>query len=209
MTPPLVPRPGRGEETRLRLLRVASALYAERGVAGTTTEALAARAGVAEGTIYRHFPGKEGLYRAAVEQADRWLLGVVRAADTGDGVELCLARIAQRMVEAARREPGVVRLALAHPDDALLDPATRLCAEEAMGFLHQVMVKGKQEGRVRPGAVELWADLWLHLVGFAVTRVASGAWTEDHPQIAATIAAAQRMVLSPTAPTPQDMGRRT
>jgi len=196
------PRPGRGEVTRLRLLKVASVLYAERGVAGTTTAVLAARAGVAEGTIYRHFPGKEGLYRAAVEQADRWLLGVVRTADGagGDGVERCLGRIAQRMVETARREPGVVRLALAPRDDALLDAATRLSAGEAVAALHQVMVKGKQEGRVRPGAVELWAALWLHLVGFAVTRVASGAWAEESPQVAGTIAAAQRLVLQDSGP---------
>ncbi len=199
MTPP-VRRSGRGEETRLRLLRVASALYAERGVPGTTTELLAARAGVAEGTIYRHFPGKEGLYRAAVEQADRWLLGVIHSADTGDGVERCLARIAQKMVETARREPGLVRLALLPREEALLDAATRLSAEEALGVLHQVLVKGKQEGRVRPGAVEHWAALWLHLVGFAVTRVASGTWPEEHPQVAGTIAAAQRLVL-------QDGGR--
>lgn len=189
------PPSGRGEETRLRLLKVASVLYAERGVAGTTTEVLAARAGVAEGTIYRHFPGKEGLYRAVVEQADLWLLSAIRAADAGDGVQRCLERIAQRMVEMARREPGVVRLAVSPRDDALLDAATRRSAEEAMTALHQVMVKGKQEGRVRPGAVELWVALWLHLVGFVVTRVATGTWPGDHPQITTTIAAAQRMVL--------------
>lgn len=194
MTPP-ASRSSRGEETRLRLLRVASVLYAERGVAGTTTELLAARAGVAEGTIYRHFPGKEGLYRAVVEQADRWLLGVIRSADTGDGVERCLARIARGLVETARREPGLARLAFLPREDALLDAAARRGAEEAMGVLHQVLVKGKQEGRVRPGAVEHWAALWLHLVGFAVMRVASGTWPEDHPQVAGTIAAAQRMVL--------------
>lgn len=207
MTPP-APRSPRGEETRLRLLRVASVLYAERGVAGTTTELLAARAGVAEGTIYRHFPGKEGLYRAVVEQADRWLLGVIRSADTGDGVEGCLARIAQRMVETARREPGVVRLAFLTREDALLDSAARRGAEEAQGALHQVLVKGKQEGRVRPGAVEQWAALWLHLVGFAVTRVASGTWPEEHPQVAGTIAAAQRLVLRDGGGGP-DAGRGT
>lgn len=179
----------------MRLLRVASALYAERGVAGTTTAAIAEGAGIAEGTIYRHFPGKEGLYRAVVEQADRWLLGVIRSADTGEGVERCLARIAQRLVETARREPGVVRLALSPREDTLLDAASRRSADDATEALRQVMVKGKQEGRVRPGAVELWAALWLHLVGFAVTRVASGTWPEDNPQVAGTIAAAQRLVL--------------
>ena len=58
-----------GEATRQRLLRAALELFTTTGFQATTTPAIAERAGVAEGTIYRHFPGKEQLlnevYRAA------------------------------------------------------------------------------------------------------------------------------------------------
>lgn len=43
-------------------------LFAERGFRGTTTRDLAARAGVNEAIIFRHFINKTGLYRAILEE---------------------------------------------------------------------------------------------------------------------------------------------
>jgi AcrR family transcriptional regulator len=54
----------RGEATRQRLLAAAAAVFSERGYAGATTREIAESAGVAEGTIYRHFSGKDELFRA-------------------------------------------------------------------------------------------------------------------------------------------------
>jgi AcrR family transcriptional regulator len=66
MTPP-VRRDG--EATRQKLLRAALELYTAEGYHATTTPAIAARAGVAEGTIYRHFSGKEQLLSLGVNRA--------------------------------------------------------------------------------------------------------------------------------------------
>jgi AcrR family transcriptional regulator len=52
-----------GDETKVRLQSAALALFVERGIAETTTRLLAQKAGVAEGTIYRHFASKEDLVR--------------------------------------------------------------------------------------------------------------------------------------------------
>lgn len=52
----------RGSETRDRILETARALFAERGFDGATVGAIARRAGIAEGTIYRHFESKEDLF---------------------------------------------------------------------------------------------------------------------------------------------------
>ena len=61
-----------GEATRQRLLRAALELYTTVGFRATTTPAIAARAGVAEGTIYRHFSGKEHLLNEVFRGAQRW-----------------------------------------------------------------------------------------------------------------------------------------
>ncbi len=45
-------------ETRTRILQAAQKLFARKGFDGTTTKDLARKAGVAEGTIFRHFPNK-------------------------------------------------------------------------------------------------------------------------------------------------------
>lgn len=51
----------RGSATKSRLSRVALELFAEKGVDGTTVRDIAQAAGVAEGSLYRHFEGKDAL----------------------------------------------------------------------------------------------------------------------------------------------------
>jgi AcrR family transcriptional regulator len=48
-------------ETQTRILRAAKKLFARRGYDGTTTRDLAQEAGVAEGTIFRHFENKKAI----------------------------------------------------------------------------------------------------------------------------------------------------
>lgn len=48
-------------ETRTRILESAQRLFARQGYEGTTTRALAQDAGVAEGTLFRHFESKKAI----------------------------------------------------------------------------------------------------------------------------------------------------
>ncbi len=48
-------------ETQTRILKAARKLFARRGYDGTTTRDLAQAAGVAEGTIFRHFENKKAI----------------------------------------------------------------------------------------------------------------------------------------------------
>ncbi len=48
-------------DTRTRILKAALVLFAHKGYEGTTTKDLAQRAGVAEGTLFRHFPNKKAI----------------------------------------------------------------------------------------------------------------------------------------------------
>jgi AcrR family transcriptional regulator len=70
----------RGAATRARLLAAARDVVADVGYAHATTRAIAAAAGVAEGTIYRHFPDKHALFLAAVIDANEpviaWMAGL-------------------------------------------------------------------------------------------------------------------------------------
>jgi AcrR family transcriptional regulator len=51
-------------ETRARILGAAAKLFAERGYMGTTTSAIASKAGVNEVTLFRHFDSKVGIVQA-------------------------------------------------------------------------------------------------------------------------------------------------
>lgn len=53
------------------ILDAAALVFAEKGLAGSTTRAIAQRAGVSEALLYRHFPSKEALYFAVLRNLVR------------------------------------------------------------------------------------------------------------------------------------------
>ncbi|PZQ48293.1 MAG: TetR/AcrR family transcriptional regulator [Phenylobacterium zucineum] len=69
-------------ERREQLIDVARALFAERGLEGTSVEEIAAHAGVSKPVVYEHFGGKEGLYAVVVDREVRTLHDAIRAAIT-------------------------------------------------------------------------------------------------------------------------------
>jgi AcrR family transcriptional regulator len=161
-TPDPVPTKRDAAATRQRLLRAGLELFTTIGFRATTTPEIATHAGVAEGTIYRHFTGKEDLLVAAYREAQAW------------GLELI------------RREEGDQALS---PHDRLLSVA-RQTAREFREALQLMVASGKSDGLVRSGPADLWTSVWLALVAFAAERVSAKEWTPDHPQVALTLEAA-------------------
>lgn len=177
--------------TRDRLLEAARELFTTAGYHATTTPILAKRAGVAEGTIYRHFPSKQALLNAAYQDVQRWGAATIReATGKGAGVGERLAGIGRLWLEAAERDPARVRLLLAWRLPQELDEPSRASAVEVRTGLEHLIAHGKQEGSVRAGVVELWTAVWLTLVTFAAEKVAGREWTAGHPHALATLDAA-------------------
>ncbi|QLQ14956.1 MAG: TetR/AcrR family transcriptional regulator [Micropruina sp.] len=69
-------------ERREQLIDVARALFAERGLDGTSVEEIAAHAEVSKPVVYEHFGGKEGLYAVVVDREVRALHDAIRSALT-------------------------------------------------------------------------------------------------------------------------------
>ncbi|AKF03771.1 TetR family transcriptional regulator [Sandaracinus amylolyticus] len=74
------PQQARAIATRARLVEAASALLVEEGLRGTTTAAVAARAEVSQGALFKHFPTKLDLLAACVEAVLASLVDAFRAA---------------------------------------------------------------------------------------------------------------------------------
>jgi AcrR family transcriptional regulator len=188
------PTPSRrdGEATRQRLLRAALDLYTTVGFRATTTPAIAARAGVAEGTIYRHFSGKEHLLNEVYRNAQRWGAGLVREPEPNGHHSLPerLDGIARRLLDAAARDPSLTRMLLRSRDEQHLDERSREASREFRDALQQVVLAGETEGLVRQGPAELWTDVWLALVAFAAERVSAREWESESPHIKLTLDAA-------------------
>jgi AcrR family transcriptional regulator len=58
----------RGQVTRAHLIEVATRLFAAHGYDGTSIEAVLADSGVSRGSLYHHFPGKDALFLAVMEE---------------------------------------------------------------------------------------------------------------------------------------------
>jgi AcrR family transcriptional regulator len=65
----MVEKTARGSRTRQTLIQAALEVFGRRGYAQATTREIAQLAGVAEGTIYRHFPDKQALFHAVFVEA--------------------------------------------------------------------------------------------------------------------------------------------
>jgi AcrR family transcriptional regulator len=179
------PRPRDAQATRARLIRAALDLFTGQGYRATTTPEIAQRAGVAEATIYRHFPSKDALLVAACVEAQgfgRALVGLEESEHDPD-TRAALGRIGRRLTEAAERDPALLRMLLRPPEEVLLEEPTRRAMREFRAALEQIMAAGKQRGQVRPGSAELWAAVWLALVGFVVERIAAKEWSREHPNV--------------------------
>jgi AcrR family transcriptional regulator len=112
-------RPGRRERrkriTRRDLLLAGRRLFADRGLYAARVEDLTRRAGIAKGTLYRYYPGKEALIVAVVDAG----FGELRA---------CVSEA----TEGARTLPAVVRrIVAAHLGYFSENP-------DMMKILHQV-----------------------------------------------------------------------
>lgn len=180
------------QTTRERLLEAARELFTTTGYHDTTTPILARRAGVAEGTIYRHFPSKQALLNAAYQETQRW--GSVMVREVSGGVPRTvgerLGTLGRVWLDQAELDPSRIRLLLAWRQPRELDELSRAATAELRAGLEHLIALGKQQGTVRAGVVELWASVWLALVTFAVEKVASKEWTANHPHAIATLDAA-------------------
>lgn len=181
-----------GQTTRDRLLEAARELFTTTGYHATTTPIIARRAGVAEGTIYRHFPSKQALLNAAYQEVQRWGIAGVREATTATDrtVGERLNLLGRKWLQCAEADPARARLLLGWRHTRELDEVSRAAAAELRYGLEHLIAHGKQEGSVRAGVVELWTAVWLALVAFAIERVASREWSAGHPHALATLDAA-------------------
>lgn len=86
------------ESTQERILQSARVLFGRLGFEGTTTAEIARSAGIAEGTIYRHFRDKKELFIACVEPVIREAIRREKAVMQGASFrELLQNRIRERI----------------------------------------------------------------------------------------------------------------
>ena len=80
------------------LLEAALSLFVEKGFAATRSEEVAARAGVAKGTLYRYYPSKDELFKAMVR--DNLSVHIAESAALAAQYEGPIAVLLRQMMQA-------------------------------------------------------------------------------------------------------------
>lgn len=103
----------RGEQTRTTILKNANRLFLQQGYHGTSMRQIAQEAGVAVGSIYNHFEGKEDIFQAVIETYHPYheILPIIMNAQ-GESVEDFVRSAAEGLVRALDRRPNFLNLML-------------------------------------------------------------------------------------------------
>lgn len=110
------PSPHKTAQTRQALVRAALELFIEKGYRGTPVSEVAERAGVAKGTVYRHFADKQALFAGVIGDVLDGRVAALRAAQPDDGESLrgFLSRVVTPVLATVEGSPwmGLIRLVM-------------------------------------------------------------------------------------------------
>src|SRR5947209_10481180 len=143
--------------TRLRLLESARAVVEEGGYGAASVAAVAERAGVAAGTLYRHFRSKEELFVELFRQVcDRELAAMSQAAETGSSSSVeRLVEVLSTFAERALRRPRLAWALLAEPVDPLVDAERLAYRERYAALVAACLQEAVDLGEIPPQPVPL------------------------------------------------------
>ena len=146
--------------TRERLLQAAQELIEERGYGATSVAAIAERAGVAAGTLYRHFDSKQELFvevfRSVCAREARAMRAAAEDNGSGSAVER-LEKVLATFAERALRNPRLAWALLAEPVDPLVDAERLAYRERYAEMIAEGLRAGIEAGELPAQNVELTA----------------------------------------------------
>jgi AcrR family transcriptional regulator len=153
------------ERTRARLAAVRERIVdaaldqlAEGGYASASVVAVARRAGVATGSVYRHFPSKGDLFAEVFRRASQREVDVLRSmTDRGEPVTHRLAAWVEAFVRRALAEPVRSYALIAEPVDPAVDTERITFRRAYADLFERALRDGVQAGELPPLDAQLTA----------------------------------------------------
>ena len=146
--------------TRERLLRAAQELIEDGGYGAASVAAIAERAGVAAGTLYRHFDSKQELFvevfRVVCAREERAMRAAVSEMAGGSAVQR-LEQVLGTFAERALHNPRLAWALLAEPVDPLVDAERLAYRERYAEVIAEGLRAGIEGGELPAQNVELTA----------------------------------------------------
>lgn len=145
-------QPEPDQTSRERILRVAGALFAEKGFAGASVREIAKTADLNISMISYYFGGKEGLYKEVLDGIFKPLLSMFQANAAMAGTARDkVVRLAGSVMSMHRKNPGPLKMLLRE----LISPSfyfmtiARDFAPKIIGLLSGIFSEGIAKGEMR------------------------------------------------------------
>lgn len=146
--------PAAAAHNRRALIAAAREIFAEQGP-DTPFSAIAKRAGVGQGTLYRHFPDRVALAVAVFEEN----VGRLEEAMGDDGT---IAGLLERVAAQATVSTAFIRLLSAEQRDPRADALGERFDALVAGLVERDRAAGRIGDHVEPGDVELAVSMLAH-----------------------------------------------
>jgi AcrR family transcriptional regulator len=148
------PSTDRGEQTRRHILETAAGAFAERGYAGASLNDVIRMSGVTKGGFYFHFPSKEALALAVLQdKQEQWAGRVLAATMRYESAFEQLAAIPGALCDLHEQDPSaraIGRLCMELSEDPDLAPATRRQFGAWVELTASIVRRAQAEGSLRP-----------------------------------------------------------
>lgn len=170
------------DATRAALLEEATALFAERGYAGTSLEDVASASQVTRGAVYHHFASKQALFEAVLDRQEaRVTAEVTAAATTADPWDAAMRALDKYLTHCC--DPVYGRLVWLEGPAALGWHRWRECEKDhAYGLVERFIRDLVDAGYLRDTAFDSLVRFAFWMLGGAGLAVAE-APSEDKPRV--------------------------
>jgi AcrR family transcriptional regulator len=176
-----------GAATRERLMRAAASIVAREGMEAATTAAIAAEAGVAEGTLYRHFDSKDDLLIAAYRHMKQEVFLDATGVDTDAPPPERLKRMWKAIYLAYRANRDAFSFGQRFMESALADREGGEAARAIGKMVSDLRRAGIASGDFKNLPVDLLANLFLAPINYLLKSEIKGRkWTEAELDVAAS-----------------------
>jgi AcrR family transcriptional regulator len=138
-------------QARERILAAALGQVAEGGYASASIQAIAARAGVATGSVYRHFPSKAELFAEVFRRQARQELAVLEQIAERDGPALeRLAAATEALARRALAAPTLAYAQIAEPVEQEVEAERLVLRRGYRDAFARILSEGIERGDLEP-----------------------------------------------------------
>lgn len=173
--------------TKDKLLRAALEIVARDGFEAATTAAIASAAGVAEGTLYRHFPSKDDLLIEVYRRIKQGVFEAISDGEEGDEApDERVKRVWRKLYDTYRADSEAFMFGQRFAESALSKREGGAAHEAIAGAVARLRAAGIERGLFKKLPGDLLANLFFAPVGYMLkTELKGRRWTEAELDAAA------------------------